>query len=369
MKNQRLFGAIQKLPSGNYRGRYRKDGKEYYTPTTKTKRETQNLLDITHAQILYGQWTPPKPNKTNNKPDTTCQTLATQFYKKLDTENASPNTKRSYRSTLNAHFLPAYGNTPPKEVTQENIQDLLDQLKTSYAPASVVNIRRTLNTFFNYAKECALIETNPVEGVKTPSLARNKPKHTPTALTASELNKLLDTVPEELRLFFALGSWCALRYSEIACLTVTDINIRDWTVSVSKGVKRDVGGALVVGVPKSRAGYRVITIPPRIRPIVEKHLSHYVDASGLLFHNPENPYGFYSDRFIRRILADSLGSLGLPVMRFHDLRHTGLTLYGQAGATLADLMYRAGHSSPDTVMIYQRATLDRDRELTERMGR
>ena len=55
-------------------------------------------------------------------------------------------------------------------------------------------------------------------------------------------------------------------------------------------------------------------------------------------------------------------------MRFHDLRHTGMTLYGQAGATLADLMRRGGHTSPDTVMIYQHSNRRRDLELAQRMG-
>ena len=45
-----------------------------------------------------------------------------------------------------------------------------------------------------------------------------------------------------------------------------------------------------------------------------------------------------------------------------------MTLYGQAGATLADLMRRGGHTSPDTVMIYQHSNRRRDLELAQRMG-
>ena len=59
---------------------------------------------------------------------------------------------------------------------------------------------------------------------------------------------------------------------------------------------------------------------------------------------------------------------GIPAVTVHELRHTGLTLYGQAGATLADLMARAGHTSAETVMIYQHSSADRDRELAARMG-
>ncbi|WP_162457779.1 site-specific integrase [Actinotalea caeni] len=33
-----------------------------------------------------------------------------------------------------------------------------------------------------------------------------------------------------------------------------------------------------------------------------------------------------------------------PTFHFHDLRHTGLTIYAQQGATLAELLHRGGHS-------------------------
>ncbi|MDO5701320.1 MAG: tyrosine-type recombinase/integrase [Bowdeniella nasicola] len=59
---------------------------------------------------------------------------------------------------------------------------------------------------------------------------------------------------------------------------------------------------------------------------------------------------------------------GVPEVGLHELRHTGLTLYGQAGATLADLMARAGHADVETVMIYQHSSRVRDRELADRMS-
>lgn len=61
-------------------------------------------------------------------------------------------------------------------------------------------------------------------------------------------------------------------------------------------------------------------------------------------------------------------SLGLEGLRFHDLRHTGLTLAGEAGATLAELMARAGHSDVGAAMIYQHASLERDRALAAKLG-
>ena len=57
-----------------------------------------------------------------------------------------------------------------------------------------------------------------------------------------------------------------------------------------------------------------------------------------------------------------------PRFRFHDLRHTGLTIFAQEGATLAELMRRGGHADIRVVLRYQHATMARDRELADRMS-
>ena len=55
-------------------------------------------------------------------------------------------------------------------------------------------------------------------------------------------------------------------------------------------------------------------------------------------------------------------------MRFHDLRHTGATLFAGTGATLADLMGRLGHTTPGAAMVYQHAAEERDKMLSARLS-
>jgi integrase len=59
----------------------------------------------------------------------------------------------------------------------------------------------------------------------------------------------------------------------------------------------------------------------------------------------------------------------LPGAHLHDLRHAGLTLAAQSGATLAEVMRRAGHSSSRAAMIHQQAAERRDAEVAARPGR
>ena len=60
--------------------------------------------------------------------------------------------------------------------------------------------------------------------------------------------------------------------------------------------------------------------------------------------------------------------MGRPDLRLHDLRHTGVTFVAATGATMAELMHRAGHASPTAALRYQHATQDRDRVLAEALA-
>jgi integrase len=58
---------------------------------------------------------------------------------------------------------------------------------------------------------------------------------------------------------------------------------------------------------------------------------------------------------------------GRPDLRWHDLRH-GAVLAAAAGATLAELMARLGHSTPQAAMRYQHAAAGRDHVVAAAMS-
>ena len=65
-------------------------------------------------------------------------------------------------------------------------------------------------------------------------------------------------------------------------------------------------------------------------------------------------------RHHRRWWRDACRTAGLsPTTHLHDLRHAGLTLAAQSGATLKELMALAGHSSPRAALVYQHAAQHR----------
>ena len=68
--------------------------------------------------------------------------------------------------------------------------------------------------------------------------------------------------------------------------------------------------------------------------------------------------------------ARALGKAGLSSgVHVHDLRHTGNTLTAEAGASLAELMNRMGHSSTRAAKVYLHTREERDRQLADVLDR
>jgi integrase len=103
--------------------------------------------------------------------------------------------------------------------------------------------------------------------------------------------------------------------------------------------------------------------------VLKDHLKRFVDASGDSWLFPGEDGHPVSPRTVDRVWHDARTKAGRSDLRFHDLRHSGLTWAAATGASTAELMRRAGHVSPAAALRYQHATEDRDRVLADALGK
>ena len=113
---------------------------------------------------------------------------------------------------------------------------------------------------------------------------------------------------------------------------------------------------------------RKLALPAPLVAVVSDHLKMFTGRSpeALVFR------GRAGKELTRDALQGSFEkarmTIGRSDLRLHALRHTGLTLAAATGATTAELMHRAGHSSTPAALRYQHATQNRDRVLAEALG-
>jgi integrase len=171
------------------------------------------------------------------------------------------------------------------------------------------------------------------------------------------------------RLLILLAVFCSLRWGELAALRRRHIDLSAGLVRIEVAVVELTNGALVTGPPKSASGVRWVSIPSFLLPDVAEHLEQFTGTADdqLVFTGPKGAQ-LRRSNFTRQ-WRKALEAAGLTGVHFHDLRHTGNTLAGEAGASLCELMDRMGHSTTRAALIYQHRTSLRDKMIADKISR
>jgi integrase len=275
-----------------------------------------------------------------------------------------PSTARTYRVYLDKHVRPVLGNVALPEVTRDVIRAWYAGLSDDH-PTVKARTYAFVKSVCATAVEDGLMPAQPC-AIRGGSTVKAKTKV--AVATPAQVRALADAMPEHLRVSILLGAWCQVRSGEALELRRRDV--QGSTLRVERAVTFTPGEAHV-GPPKTDAGERSVSIPPHIADDVAAHLDAWVggDQDALLFpahpgdkgHMHGNTFGYFVKEAVKRTDLPS-------TFRFHHLRHTGLTLAAQVGATVAELQARAGHSTPSMALRYQHAASERDVVLAARLS-
>ncbi|WP_141339625.1 site-specific integrase [Ornithinimicrobium kibberense] len=366
MPKRRAFGQIAKLPSGRYRARYvGPDTVLHSAPTTfESKIDAEMWLAAEHRLIAQDDWVTPKSRRSRVQEART-STLGEYAERWLQQRELKPRTRDHYRSLLERHILPELGTVPLTRVTSELVREWYMQLDKS-RPTLRAHAYGLLRTILGTAVTDGKISSNPCHIRGAGSTERTK-QIRPATLT--ELETITLAMPEKYRPMVLLSSWCALRFGELIELRTKDIDLRDGVIHVRRGVVR-TGGQVIVGTPKSAAGSRDVAIPPHLIPVVHDHIERHARGGrdALLFPAADGR-SHLAPSTLYRVFYRAREAAGRPDLRWHDLRHTGAVLAAQTGATLAELMARLGHSTPQAALRYQHAAQGRDAQIAQALSR
>jgi len=355
--NHRGFGYVRKLPSKRHQGSYiGPDLARHSGPTTfATKGDAEAWLAAEHRLISMGEWTAPKARRRAEEP----MTFGPFAEAWLAERDLKPRTRELYRSLLDSKILSTFGPLPLADITPATVRVWFGSYGNK-TPAHRARAYQVLRAIFETALTDEVIAANPcrVKGGGTHTRAR---KVTPATL--DEIKALTEAMPARLALAVPLASFCALRFGEMSELRRKDIDLRAGVLCIRRGVVHVGREGYIVGQPKSAAGIRDVAVPPHLIPMIETHLKDYVGVAreALIFTSPTG--GRLGASVLQRPWWSARDKVGRPDLRWHDLRHTGAVLAAQTGATVAELMGRLGHSTPQAAMIYQHAAQGRDTQI------
>lgn len=258
---------------------------------------------------------------------------------KIKQKQVKESTTRDYKSSMNAHFLPRFGNIPIQNISAVDVEDFVMKLECS--PKRINNILVPLRDMFKMAKRRGFVQENimlDVENLKTTT-----PDIYP--LTKEEIQAFLKVVPVQYEPFFATAFFSGMRFGEMAALKWGNV---DW----NRGLIL-VREALVYGVegpPKTKGSIREIDILPPVREALLRQQK--ITGKGKYVFRDSVGSLMTPDHARNVVWTPALIKAELSYRPMMQTRHTFATLAIDSGEDLGWVQAMLGHSTLQ--MIYTR---------------
>lgn len=325
---------------------------------------------------------------------------------------------------LKAEFLPVIGNKKLSQINAVLLQTIVTEMETRLKPAAVKSYFTCLSSVMNRAYRANIIAENPVRRVILPKIVIDPTDihyfdvpHTKAFLRAldngimvhhpakiiQKKNRKPYTLPawdehinvsSQFKALFTLAIFSGMRRGELLALTWNDIDFDGCIVTVTKATASTKKYGQIIKDPKTKAGNRVIALPVNVFDALQAWKndqmqlcrSHGTQWQGEPLKSFDNNFVFIQDNGRQMHLSTPLHkfrelvdyyNMGaeteedkLPVIKFHDLRHTSASLLIASGMVdIETVARRMGHSNVSmTLNRYGHALPSQDTKAVQALG-
>lgn len=360
--NRLDFGSVRQLPSGRWQARYPDPkGKSMTAPRTfDSKADALDHIAEVRADRLRGTYRDHRDGAEHF-----------DVYARSWIDNGgrrgklAPRTRELYDDLL-ARDLAHFKGMPVSAITPREVRDWYARLgkelaKRARSRGGTGESRRRqayalLRGILATAVEDSMIGSNPcrITGAGV-ARAEERPYMDPATLAAI-VEKMPVIYQTPLRVMFGAH----LRLGELIGLERGDYDPERRVLRVERQVILVDGKPTTTPTKSGQA--RDVALPPSIAALIAAHL-----ADTKAFGRSPMFVGRDGQAMKRSALQTAWKraaiAAGAKGFHLHDVRHSGLTVAAQSGATTKELMSRGGHRTPHAALIYQHVASERNELL------
>ena len=271
-------------------------------------------------------------------------------------------TAEGYRSYLNLHVTPTWGEHSLSAIKSVRVEGWLRNLKKidgqPASPGTKTKIRNLMSALFSHAIRYEWAATNPITPVRTSA----KRLRTPDILTPEEFQALLLELSQRERVMVMLDGSTGLRRGELIALRWRDIDFELMQANVTHSIWRNVEGDT-----KTEASRKPVPLHPLVIEELKqwKRTSLYRTDEDYLFpsvqKNGSQP--MQPDMILKRHIRPALERIGVKKqIGWHSFRHGLATMLRQKGVDIKTAQELLRHAnSRITQDIYQQAVSEEKR--------
>jgi integrase len=270
--------------------------------------------------------------------------LSTAWLLEVAASDLAKSTKARY-STIVVQFIdPGVGQLRLRELGVPAVDRLLRVVRQNHGATTAKGARSVMSGMVGMAMRHGAMITNPTRDVAPISVKKKIVR----ALTVGETEQLVkkiraDKEAKRLDLIdlveFMLGT--GVRIGEACALRMPQLDLEGGTVEISATVT-DFG---IEERPKTKAGWRVIAVPPNVVKILRRRIrATKLRTDVAVFASPIGRVRDSSNTAadLRRALDDA----GFPWVSSHTFRKTVATRLDDAGLSAPQIADHLGHAQP-----------------------
>ncbi|HEU5380512.1 MAG TPA: site-specific integrase [Ktedonobacteraceae bacterium] len=247
------------------------------------------------------------------------------------------------------HIVADLGTIWLQKLTPQHVQSFLSKkLNEGLSPKYVREMLGVLNLALANAVKWGYLSRNVCDVVTRPRI----PKHEITPLTLEQAQRFRQHIQgHRLEVLITMAVVTGMRRGELLSLRWSEIDFRRGIVQVLHTVDRFAGHGYIEGEPKSAAGLRSIRLPGFLLEMLHQHQARQLEIQsrnkqweerGLVFPNLRG--GYLHPNHMGEAFRELLQQAGLPLIRFHDLRHSAATILLSMGVNIKVIQELLGHS-------------------------
>jgi integrase len=260
----------------------------------------------------------------------------------------------SYQETVKKHILPTLGRIKLQQLTAMHIQKLYDEKQQQkLSPRSI----RHLHTILRHALDDAVRLHHLWYNVCLDVIVPRQPKGhlVAKALTIEQTRQFLAAAKDDdLEALYVLALTTGMRQGELLALTWNDLDFTTGKLQVRRSLQRTQQTGTVASELKTVSSRRCIQLTPYALEVLQRHACQQRqqqeekergwNKERWIFCNSQGK-PLHVSNLIRRSFRPLLEQAGLPLIRFHDLRHTTATLLLSMGTHPKIVQELLGHSN------------------------
>ena len=291
-------------------------------------------------------------------------------------ELASTTYKR-YCRMLETRILPYFGHFYINKIRPTDIMKFYDLLekdtqlvrkkgnngsktKKPLSGKTILEHHRLLRAMLHRAVYWQLIVSNPAERVQPPKAKKPKRRSYDDEQTKILLENLEKLTVEDTKYKVAiiLTIFTGVRLGELMGLEWQDVDFRNGIISINRSSQYLSDMGVFTKVPKTESSIREIAIPEFIISLLEEYKLWYEEQKSLyseLWTNSDRLFVQADGKpmhpsSISKWFVKYVGTIGLPVINFHGLRHTNASLLVAQNVDIAVVSARLGHAQISTTL-------------------